>query len=99
LKPVPEATPPELSSALRAYVSNAAYRSRLLAGVRRIDLDGNVAGTVTAEQEVKPRQAAKAVEAAAGQVQEAAQPERDGLAELRAAAQHRKAEVAAIDAS
>jgi len=42
---------PELRAALRAYTVNAAYRRNLVAGAERIGLDGQPAGTVTAEQE------------------------------------------------
>jgi sRNA-binding protein len=40
----------ELARALRAYVSNPVYRSRLVPGAVRVGLDGASAGTVTAEQ-------------------------------------------------
>ena len=43
-------TPTELSRALRAYVANKVYRSRLKVGVQRRDLDGNPAGVVTVDQ-------------------------------------------------
>ena len=43
-------TPDELSRALRAYVANKVYRSRLKDGVQRRDLDGNPAGVVTVDQ-------------------------------------------------
>jgi ProP effector len=95
-------TPSELIAALRAYVSNGTYRRRLLEGAERIDLDGNPSGVVTATQEVDARSkiAAANGRAAAARKQKAvqqpaqpAQPKRDGLSELRAAAQRRKAEV------
>ena len=42
----------DLESALRAYTSNPGYSRALSAGASRIDLDGNPAGAVTAEDEV-----------------------------------------------
>jgi ProP effector len=44
----------ELGCALRLYVANRVYRSRLVAGAARIDLDGNPAGTVSAEHACAP---------------------------------------------
>jgi sRNA-binding protein len=41
----------ELSRALGCYVANGAYLSRLREGAKRIGLDGEPSGTVTAEQE------------------------------------------------
>ena len=41
---------PELSVALRVYVLNRVYRSRLVAGAVRVGLAGKSAGIVTAEQ-------------------------------------------------
>jgi ProP effector len=89
----------ELRQVLRAYVANGVYRRRLLAGVPRYDLDGEVAGSVTVEQEADARQKIAAVEARAAarkQCREAAQPMQpkrgDGLAALKAAAQRRKTE-------
>jgi ProP effector len=43
--------PRNLQSALRAYTSNARYLRALSAGACRVGLDGNPAGTVTAEDE------------------------------------------------
>jgi len=43
-------TAKELSAALRCYTGNAVYRSRLRAGVIRVDLDGRPAGEVTAAE-------------------------------------------------
>jgi ProP effector len=45
----------DLRAALRFYCSNSVYRSRLVTGAARIDLDGNPAGTVTAEQVCPPK--------------------------------------------
>jgi ProP effector len=39
----------ELSAALRVYCTNRVYRSRLIAGAARIDLNGEPAGTVSVE--------------------------------------------------
>jgi ProP effector len=96
-------TPSELTAALRAYVSNGTYRRRLLEGTERIDLDGNPCGVVTVAQEADARSkiaAANGRAAAARKQQKAVQqpaqpeqPKRDGLSDLRAAAQRRKAEV------
>jgi ProP effector len=97
-------TPRELSSTLGCYTANPSYRRRLLEGATRIDLDGNVAGTVTAAQEAVARSkiaSAKARAAARKQSQKqkagppaqpAQQPatKRDGLSDLRAAAQQRR---------
>ena len=47
-------TPAELCRALRIYVSNKIYRSRLQAGATRINLNGEPAGIVTPEQAVAP---------------------------------------------
>ena len=43
-------TPEELDAALRLYVTHKGYLRKLREGVQRVDLDGNPAGTVTAEQ-------------------------------------------------
>jgi|SRR5262245_37598511 len=47
----------DLKIALRIYVSNRVYRSRLRVGATRIDLNGNPAGVVTPEQvaHLRPR--------------------------------------------
>jgi ProP effector len=52
--------PAALSKALRVYVANAVYRSRLVAGAVRFDLDGRQAGTVTVEQATHARSRSKA---------------------------------------
>jgi ProP effector len=88
----------ELRQVLRAYTGNRRYRERLLAGAPRFDLDGNPAGMVTAEEEADARKKLAAIEAnvtAQKELQKAPQPKRDGLAELRAAAQRRKEGAAA----
>jgi ProP effector len=49
-------TPADLSRALAVYVANPIYRSRLLVGAWRYDLDGNPIGAVTPkEAQVRPR--------------------------------------------
>jgi sRNA-binding protein len=48
-------TADELKLALRYYCCNKFYRSRLLAGAWRYDLDGNVTGSVTKEEEGNTR--------------------------------------------
>lgn len=48
-------TDSELGIALACYTANAGYQSRLRQGAWRYDLDGNVAGAVTKEEEVQAR--------------------------------------------
>jgi ProP effector len=75
-------TADELRRALRAYVANKIYRSRLYAGAARIDLGGEPAGIVTPEQvpQKTPQQPINKPK-----------PQRIGLAGLKAAALQRKA--------
>jgi|SRR6516225_4711267 ProP effector len=99
-------TPDELSKALCVYVMNKTYRARLKAGATRIDLDGNSAGIVTAEQatpsaprQPKPAQSAPPPSPSAPPSPPAPpSPSKakrgDSLADLRAA-QRRKAQEAA----
>jgi sRNA-binding protein len=47
-------TPAELGLALRCYVSNRVYRSRLVADAVRIGLDGEPTGIVTVDQIPRP---------------------------------------------
>jgi ProP effector len=76
----------ELSIALRVYVSNKAYRSRLVVGATRIDLNGEGAGIVTPEQTgVASKHNAVATDTTPPTVK------RLGLADLKAAALRRKA--------
>jgi ProP effector len=79
----------EMKVALRYYTGNAAYLRSIRQGAPRVDLEGKPAGTVTAEDE----QAAKAKLAARHKPKLAARPKprRLGLADLKAAAQRRKA--------
>jgi ProP effector len=99
--------PDELGRALRYYCGNVGYLRATSEGAARYDLDGNVAGVVTAKEAAHAlaQIAARAAKAAARkrsqkQKQKAepaqpAQPKRDGLSELRAAAQRRKTGTAA----
>ena len=48
-------TDTELGRALRVYCTNHVYRSRLVAGAARIDLDGTAAGIVSTEHACKPK--------------------------------------------
>ena len=94
-------TPEELSAALRVYVTNGVYRSRLIAGATRIDLAGEPAGVVTPEQvPPPPRRIHKAAAPVKTQAESrlsaaADKPEkarlRLSLADLRAAAKLRAA--------
>jgi ProP effector len=87
-----------LKAALHAYCSTAAYRSLLVAGATRIDLDGNPAGVVTPEQVRPPKskkrpQAAKPasnVKAPKPESPAAATLKRLSFADLRRAAEARK---------
>ena len=47
----------ELSEALRCYTHNQVYRSRLIAGATRVDLNGLPAGFVTEKQEASAKKA------------------------------------------
>jgi ProP effector len=98
-------TPREVRAALRHYTGKAGYLSGSRTGAQRIDLDGNVAGIVTAnEEEHSQRRLAGMAAAKARRAQErtqqqaaeeAPQPRRAGLADLRAAAQRRTVGAAA----
>jgi len=93
-------TPDELSKALCLYVINKTYRARLKAGATRIDLDGNPAGIVTPEQAMpivdrKPKRVQSAQPPPSPTPPSAPPAKRSSLADLRAAAQRRKAEARA----
>jgi ProP effector len=77
-------TPAELSRALRCYVGNKVYRSRLVAGAVRVGLDGQPAGEVTARQAASPAVTAPRLAAPP--------PKRISLGDLRRAAELRKAQ-------
>jgi ProP effector len=82
----------ELGIALRVYTASRNYLGRLRLGAQRLDLDGNVAGTVTAEEAAHAQQRLhKPKQEPAPQV-EPPKPQRLGLAELKIAAQKRKAQ-------
>jgi ProP effector len=94
-------TPSELSAALRSYTGNRLYQLSLRAGAPRIDLDGNMAGSVTAEQaaaawawlrhyEAKAARRKAEIAQAKAVEAEALKPKRLGLADLKAAAIARK---------
>jgi ProP effector len=91
----------ELKAALRAYCSNAVYRSRLIAGAARIDLEGKPAGEVTEVQawprkakktpaEQPEKQLAAVVEAPSPKSPSTTTSKRLSLADLRQAARARK---------
>jgi ProP effector len=82
----------ELSNALRFYTGNVGYLRSLRAGAPRIDLDGQPAGVVTAEETAfaKTRLRAQRKNSAKPAVPTAA-PKRLGLADLKAAALQRRA--------
>jgi ProP effector len=87
-----EIDPKELGIALRSYTANRNYLGRLRLGAQRLDLDGNVAGTVTAEEAVHAQQRLhKPKQEPAPQV-EPPKPQRLGLTDLKAAALKRKAQ-------
>jgi ProP effector len=88
----------ELHAALHHYCGNSVYRSRLIAGTPRVDLDGNAAGVVTFEQTPKTKPAKQPVptitppaEPVVSPVADNSAPRRLSLADLRLAAQQRKA--------
>src|SRR5262249_1705329 len=96
-------TPAELHKALGVYCSNPVYLSNTRTGAWRLDLDGNPAGVVTADEEahakatlagINAKKAARAAPAATAKA--AAQPsipqppKRLSLADLKAAALARK---------
>jgi ProP effector len=56
-------TPEELDAALQHYVGAKAYQQQLREGAQRVDLDGNPAGTVTAEQAAMARRHIERLEA------------------------------------
>lgn len=90
-------TEAELKRALRVYVSNRVYRSRLVAGAARIGLAGEPAGTVTEQQEAARPAVARAAKAPSIPAAPPAKMTTTGatprlsLADLRAAALQRKA--------
>ena len=80
--------PKELSRALAVYAGNNSYRSSLVAGATRIDLNGQPAGVVTPKQVRLSRKAAPPVDT------HAQAPRRLTLAGLREAARRRRERIA-----
>lgn len=88
-------TPDELKSALRFYVGNIGYLLACREGAERVDLDGNVVGAVTAAEAAhaarviarRQNKTAKPI----NKQPKPAPPRRLSLADLREAAQRRKA--------
>jgi ProP effector len=98
-------TPLELGRALGAYCSNKVYLSNTRTGAWRLDLDGNPAGIVTADEEAHAKATLAGIrakkEARTAAATAAAQPaipqpaKRLSLADLKAAARARRASTAA----
>jgi ProP effector len=97
-------TPEELQSAVGYYVKGIGYLRSCEAGVARIDLDGNAAGSVSPEEAVHARARLQAIKARLKAQRSEPQPSaptapthvvsakrRAGLAELRTAGAARKA--------
>jgi ProP effector len=86
----------DLEAALRFYASNPGYLAGLKAGAPRIDLDGNIAGSVGSKHAHRAEKVLARIkrehEVVAARDRPAAKPEgpRLSLADLRAAAQARK---------
>jgi ProP effector len=93
-------TPAELHKALGAYCSNKVYLSHTRKGAWRLDLDGNPAGAVTADEEAHTKATLAGIrakrEARTATAKAAAQPaipqpaKRLSLADLKAAALARR---------
>jgi ProP effector len=93
-------TPAELHKALGIYCSNPVYLSHTRKGAWRLDLDGNPAGVITADEEahakatlagIRAKKEARAAAAlAAAQPAILQPPKRLSLADLKAAALARK---------
>jgi len=88
-------TPAGLHAALRFYVGNPAYLRAMLCGAWRIDLDGQVAGVVTLDEEAHAKAAlgrikAKRAARVAAAKNQAPPVKRLSLADLKAAARARK---------
>src|SRR5262245_42560137 len=93
-------TPAELHKALGIYCSNPAYLDHTRTGAWRLDLDGNPAGVVTADEEAHAKatlagirakkEARTATAKAAAQPAIPQPPKRLSLADLKAAALARK---------
>jgi ProP effector len=93
-------TPLDVHRALAAYCGSVGYLRHMKAGAARLDLDGNAAGTVTAEEAEQARKRLVATltkRAAAAEATKLSQPKpaaapskRDGLSDQRTAARQRK---------
>ena len=89
----------DVANALRFYTGSVLYQRALTAGVGRLDLDGNLAGRVTPQEEAAAlakqrawtaRKAAGAASTAKAKPQVVAGPKRLALADLKQAAKERK---------
>jgi sRNA-binding protein len=87
----------DVATALRFYTGSVLYQRALTAGAGRLDLDGNLAGTVTPQEEAAAlaKQRAWTVRKGAGAANTAkakpvAGPKRLTLADLKQAAKERK---------
>ena len=91
----PALTPREIGRALQLYTGSRGYLQAVAFGSARVDLDGNPAGSITAEhrERARLRLLERAERRARRQVALQAQSERsgDGVAALKIAAQRRKA--------
>ena len=83
-------TPAELHTALGAYCSNPAYLGHTRKGAWRLDLNGEPAGVVTAEEEAHAKARLASIKARKAKAQ-APTARRLSLADLKAAALARKA--------
>jgi ProP effector len=83
-------TPAELHKALGMYCSNQVYLSHTRKGAWRLDLDGNPAGVVTADEEAHAKARLAARKAPKPTTSEPPAPKRLSLADLKAAALARK---------
>jgi ProP effector len=82
----------DVASALRFYTGSVLYQRALTAGAGRLDLDGNLAGMVTPQEEAAAlaKQRAWAARKAKAKPQAVAGPKRLTLADLKQAAKERK---------
>ena len=89
----------DVANALRFYTGSVLYQRALTAGAGRLDLDGNLAGTVIPQEEAAAlakqrawaaRRAAGAASNAKAKRQMVAGPKRLTLADLKQAAKERK---------
>lgn len=90
-------TPLELRKALGVYCANGAYLHSSQEGAQRIDLDGNPAGIVTAEESQHAKARLTARKAFKPTTPELSAPSRLSLADLKAAALARKDSCVKLD--